>query len=130
MRANVALSSGQRSCEKAARRVGAKFNEALGPRQQAAGPTNVQQPAMALTMSAPVHVDSGRATVHWHNEHDKAPEATRRLADPHEVAQDVLCHELRALEVRYGRLEGLIQRLVGLVQRDCPATLMEFMERR
>ena len=84
---------------------------------------------MALTMSAPVHVDSGRTSVHWHNEHDKAPEATRRLAGPHDVAQDVLCHELRALEVRYGKLEGLIQRLVGLVQRDCPATLMEFMER-
>ena len=76
-----------------------------------------------------VHVDSRRATVHWHNEHDKAPEATRRLTDTHEVAQDVLCSELRALEVRYGKLEGLIQRLVGLVQRDCPATLMEFMER-
>ena len=85
--------------------------------------------AMALTMSATVHVDSRRATVHWHNEHDKAPEATRRLADTHEVAQDVLCHELRSLEVRYSKLEGLIQRLVGLVQRDCPATLMEFMER-
>ena len=55
--------------KRTARRVGGKFNEALGPRQQAAGPTNVQQPAMALTMSAPVHVDSGRATVHWHNAH-------------------------------------------------------------
>ena len=81
---------------------------------------------MALAIDATVHVDSRRATVHWHNEHDKAPEVAR-LADTHEVAQDVLCHELRALEVRYGKLEGLIQRLVGLVQRDCPALLLEFM---
>ena len=81
---------------------------------------------MALAIDATVHVDSRRATVHWHNEHDKAPEVAR-LADTHEVAQDVLCSELRALEVRYGKLEGLIQRLVGLVQRDCPALLLEFM---
>ena len=70
--------------------------------------------------------------MHWHNEHDKAPDATRRiptLADAHQVAEAVLSHELRALETRYAKLEGLIQRLVGLVQRDCPATLMEFMER-
>ena len=50
-----------------------------------------------------------------------------RQAD--EVAETVLCHELHVLETRYAKLEGLIQRLVELVQRDCPGTLMEFMER-
>ena len=113
----------QQICTTATRRVGVRL-----PLAPVVAALERGRGAMALAIGATVRVDSRRATVHWHNEHDKAQEVARQ-ADTHEVAQDVLCHELRALEVRYGKLEGLIQRLVGLVQRDCPALLLEFMER-
>ena len=43
--------------------------------------------------------------------------------------EEALRAELSTMKRRYEKLEGLMQRLVGLVQRDSPATLLEFMER-
>ena len=76
--------------------------------------------AMALAIDATVRVDSRRATVHWHNEHDKAQEVARQ-ADTHEVAQDVLCHELRALEVLphgFSNFESSTEALIDFEEVD------------